>query len=85
MFDISWVLGTPLNSDRPCKRESAMRDCWWEINPASGRTHPPVGTEALAVWAILWFVLRRVWGVRSPKHATALYVSSTGGVRVPQF
>ena len=33
----------------------------WEITPASGREHPPLGTEALVVWAILWFVLRRIW------------------------
>jgi hypothetical protein len=32
------------------KRESAMRDCWWEITPASGREHQPVGTEALVAW-----------------------------------
>jgi hypothetical protein len=53
----------------------------WGITPASGREHQPLGTEALVVWAILCFILRRVWGVRSPKHATALSVSSTGGVR----
>ena len=46
-----------------------------------------MGTEALVMSAILWFVLRHVWGVRSPKHAAALCVSvsTTGGVRVPQF
>ena len=70
---------------KPDTPETAMRDCWWVITPASGREHLPVGTEALVVWAILWLVSRRAWGVRSPKHATALCVSTTGGVRVPQF
>jgi hypothetical protein len=26
------------------KRESALLDCWWVINPANGREHPPVKT-----------------------------------------
>jgi hypothetical protein len=62
------------------KRESARRDCWWVITAASVREHPPVGTEALVAWEILWLVSRRVWGARSPKHAAALCVSTTGGV-----
>jgi|AntAceMinimDraft_5_1070358.scaffolds.fasta_scaffold23141_3 hypothetical protein len=60
------------------KPESAMRDCWWVITPASGREYPPVGTEAFVVRAILKLVSKRAWGVRSPKHPAALCVSTTG-------
>jgi hypothetical protein len=47
------------------RNRSALRDCWWIISPASGREYPPVGTEAIVAWAILWIVWRRAWGAAS--------------------
>ena len=57
---------------------------------AGGKSLPPLGEsthlwEQKRLWFGLFFSRGNVWGVRSPKHATALCVGTTGGVRVSQF